>query len=897
MTAANKSSVNFAIASKPFIDAGISDRFLIPVVPFGAVLGANATVEERHIGKAPGRYNPRNGTWGGLYGKGLMTEGTTADEVRAWAEWPTANVGVLGLGYPAIDSDAESPVAAKLVMAALVKTFGKDFGAAERIRGKGHRRLFAFASATNKGIRTRHVVFTPAGDKSASKVDVIGRGGQYVASGRHPTGDAYEWRKGASLLDKACPLDEIADPDVDAFLLNLKVAVEAQGGTMDKESRGGAAVADRDVASLEPAMSIEDALHGLNHIPNSEANFPDREDFVSMLAAVKAALGSDAERAEDDIREWAVNSAFEPEWCSEEYFQKAWDSLHTVRMEQDTLERIFRRAGMTHVSRSAFPDNDSDEINETVTASKKATAANKVDIIDFVADLLAFRDANNLENLQTSMVRDRDVINVEIKAIDWWKHEAMLSDPALLTRIQTEETYPPNRMGLANFLRDMRRERPDSFFDGTIMDPKANPGEIVSREADGHRTKLLNVRRQSQAIVFGRQPSKDPRQDKEDVRMILDLMERMFGKQVGFELDTLAYMAQTGDRPGSMLFLVGDKGVGKSLYINMLQLLFDGKSSQGRGMVDGTKLSSESGRRFAYAAIEGCRIVSLREIPNHMSKSAEAEMTATFKNMCDRGLGGDLISVEGKGVASRYVENVCRIVVSSNHHDAIEIEEGDRRIFYVDSGINVSNRFSERFYAEFSTISDTPERLAAFWRYLLNRDIGTYSAYTAPPVTREKLHRSIMSARPTKRHFLAAIAMLNNNRREVVTNTELKEIMHRMAIAEHENSSGAVDDIFDYRTLTGKTAFTSPVARELSHCLRSMPREKFAQLGRDIRAGDDRVKVYVLELGVKERIVPILEAMSAMEVVHFIENDRRVSDVFPHPLEEYQEGADPNVDI
>ena len=892
MPAANKSSANFADACRPFIEAGISSKYLIPVVPYGATLSKNATVEERHIGKAPGRYNAKTGEWSGLYGKGLMTEGTTREEVEAWASWPTANVGVLGLGFPAIDSDAESAVAAKLVMAAMVRTFGKAFGAAERIRGKGHRRLFAFQAYAKTGVRTRHVIFTPKGDKGASKVDVIGRGGQYVASGKHPSGDAYGWHKDAALTDRQCKLDEITDDDVDAFLANLKAEVEAQGGTMDKESRAGGGGQDRDVSGLEPAMSLHDAMHGLNQIPNSEANFPDREDFVSMLSAIRAALGSDADSAEDDIREWAVNSAMEPDWCSEEYFQKAWDSLRTVRVDQDALERIFRRNGMSHVSRSAFPENDGAEVAQVVTAAKAVVTAGKEALLDTVADMLAFRDANRLAGLDSTVVRAREDVTVEITALSWWKQEALLSDGALLARIHTQDTYPRDKVGLANFLRDMRALRPDSFFDDTTLDPGTEQGDTVIEELDGHRRRLLNLRRQSSAILIGRLPTKAPERDKEDVATILRLVERMFGKHADFELDTLAYMAQTGDRPGSMLFLVGDKGVGKSVYIEMLIYLFDGASSQGKGYVDGAKIANESSRRFAYANIEGCRILSHRELPKGMKSAAMSEMTAQFKILCDRSIAGNLIHVEAKGQPIRPIRNVCRVIVSSNHSDAIEVEEGDRRIFFVESEVTVSNRFSEAFYKEFVAITTDPARLAAFWRYLLARDIGEYSAYTAPPVTREKLRRQIMSQTPTRRHFHAAITLLNASKREVVTNKELKEIMWRMSVIEHENSGGAIDDQFDYRTLVGKDTVGSPTAREFSSAIRSMARENFAPVGKDFRFGKDRdgFKLFVLERGMKNRLLPILQSKATYDALRIVEDDVYDNRFIPHPLEEFREG-------
>ena len=57
---------------------------------------------------------------------------------------------------------------------------------------------------------------------------------------------------------------------------------------------------------------------------------------------------------------------------------------------------------------------------------------------------------------------------------------------------------------------------------------------------------------------------------------LLQFVQCIFGKYTRYELDTLAYMVQTGKRPAHMLFLVGDQGTGKSLYAQMLTVMFDG---------------------------------------------------------------------------------------------------------------------------------------------------------------------------------------------------------------------------------------------------------------------------------------------------------------------------------
>ncbi len=65
-----------------------------------------------------------------------------------------------------------------------------------------------------------------------------------------------------------------------------------------------------------------------------------------------------------------------------------------------------------------------------------------------------------------------------------------------------------------------------------------------------------------------------------------------------------------------MLFLQGDHGVGKSIYVAMLVSMFDGTGRDQGGQIDGTKMMNEASRRFALANVEGCRIISIKELPD-----------------------------------------------------------------------------------------------------------------------------------------------------------------------------------------------------------------------------------------------------------------------------------------
>ena len=889
MASKTVSTPKFGEVSQRLANAGISDEWHLPVIPPGAELKSVFTLDKKAFGKTPGRYDTEQRAWGGL-GGGLITNGVPEREANSFKDWPTGNLGLMGMAYPAIDSDAETGVAAELIERAMTRAFGKGYAAAERIRGKNHRKLFAFeADAPNSKtavVRTRHITYQPKGDKVQSKLDVIGIGNHYVVAGQHPSGDAYGWDPKADLFDGEYQIDRITNADIDRFIAEFTELLAAQGGELVSSTGSSGNGSEKDVSKLAPAMSIADVLTGLAALPNTEANYRHRDDLVGVLAAVRAALGSEAEGHRDVIMAWATESSFDPDWCSEDYFDKCWNSLGTVRVGQDTLERLFRRNGLNHATGAHFPEGDAVEVKAIIEKAKKQDNKIRTGLLVDVAEEMAFRDANRLDGLDGCMVRDRGNVDAEIPALVWWKQEAILSDGTLLASLQSQDRYPANKVGLANFLRDIRREHPECFFLKEIRDPKTRPGDIVTRDMNGSKRNYLNVRRLSPAQILGSRKSMDPARDARDVASLLVLIEGMFGKHVDYELDTLAYMAQTCERPGNMLFLVGDKGVGKSMYIEMLINLFDG-DNYGAGIIDGTKMANEGSRRFAYSTIEGCRIVSHRELPKDMPKRTMSEITAGFKTLVDRGIGGKYIMTEGKGTKVQPIENVCRVVVSSNYSESLEIEENDRRIFYIESGITLSNKLSDAEYAEFDAITSNPHRLAAFWRFLLNRDVADYKPHRAPPMTTEKNRQQIIAASsPERRHLSAALLLLEASNRKLVTFGELCRLMTEMSENEKQNTAGQFDDVKDYT----KASMNSPEMRHVALAIRTATRERLLKVNREFRDPQNhrRVSPYVLAAGLKEGFHKMMEKEGTGWVLNELDEDRRRHGLVEHPVEEYR---------
>jgi hypothetical protein len=152
------------------------------------------------------------------------------------------NTGILCDGLRAIDIDIDSRWIAATIAKLAIDTFGE---APVRSRSNSARRLFLYRAAS--GEPTKKTVAGPYG-----KVEVLGRGQQFVAFGMHESGVAYEW----TLPDftdfplKALPV--VTEEQVDEFLRQVAVIV---GAHLPKPPLAKPEVTDRERAYAAKALS------------------------------------------------------------------------------------------------------------------------------------------------------------------------------------------------------------------------------------------------------------------------------------------------------------------------------------------------------------------------------------------------------------------------------------------------------------------------------------------------------------------------------------------------------------------------------------------------------------------------------------------------------------------
>ncbi len=884
--------VDFENASQHLIDVEITAKALIPLAPYNANVyvrkgDGTPSIAAADLGKVPGMPTS-DGKWCGFARKAdepsILENGATPDEQRRFMLWKTPNVGILGRFYPGLDSDANTPAAARIVEAALAAKFGADMFIPKRTRGDSPRALFVFEAETPGAVASRTLEYRLRGEPEGvtHKLEMIGQGKQWVACGIHPTGRPYGWdwvNDISEVRDQdGQRLIKVSQADIDDLFRTFDDELKAAGGEVISRGKAkGAGNGDkRDYSFDDPIMPVGAIFTGLKRLPNSPGNFPHYDDFISILAAIRAALGNEADKNYDRVREWATAHADDHAVpVTETWVASKWRSLDEgVRVDQHALDKCFRQRGIHASAASAFPD-DAAKLNKQITGRIGDKKERKAVLLYSVSQRWFFKTVNMRTDDTNARVRAKSKVLTEEVLSQWFTlkttdHEAT----KILPDVHAE--WGKTLDAMWQFMRELEKAYPEVFYTAETQHPLYDVGDMVSViDAQGNETNLLNVRPSPEAQKLAKALSKGDGNNHPDTLIILDFMSRIFGLDpvtklegvlLKYEIDTVAWMLQTNKRPGNMLMLQGDPGCGKSVYCNMHCLILDGKDKH---TISGTNLANESAARFAWSPLVGARSLYLTELQGQrdLSKVCLGSLDSKLKQLIDATNEGDSISIEFKHQDTKMVENHARIIASSNHQETLSIDDQDRRVFYMPIGITQENRPPLDWWENLRLITENPKRLKWFVRFLLDRDVSAYNENAAPPVTDGKLQqqRLLISDLP-ERHVVDALRTLKNAGRVIV---ELDEILTLMTAARFNEYGKSQDE-----DLPAPEHYVAAFGREGNVNKRVFKRitQKFELLDRDkMRTRDKRWTVYVRK---DYKSASVMAHADRGTVLDALENDR-----------------------
>lgn len=270
--------------------AGYTD--LISVIPPKATLAPSSKIAADQLGKVPGiRY--ANGTWGGY---DWRHHKATEQEVAAW-EQAGANFGLRAGSFPGLDIDSLDPE-----IVALAHSFAyKYLGPAPVRIGRAPKCLRMYR--TNAPFTRMRMWIEKGGETHL--IEFLGEGQQYLVSGVHPgTMAPYSWNQ---TIPAAADLEVVTIQEAETFFKRLAEHADTRGWKTRREGDGRRQERTRIEKQDSLKAPSQDALRdALNHIPNDDG-FPDREDYIKMGAAIKAA-------AEDDEEGFALFQDWASRW-------------------------------------------------------------------------------------------------------------------------------------------------------------------------------------------------------------------------------------------------------------------------------------------------------------------------------------------------------------------------------------------------------------------------------------------------------------------------------------------------------------------------------------------------------------------------------------------------------
>ncbi len=288
---------------------------LVSVIPPTGEISPQSRITLNARGKSPGQRNS-SGTWGGY--KWLSHE-ATCENVEQW-EKDGANLGLKAARRPGVDIDSDDPVIADRIEQMALSQLGP---APVRGRANSSKRLLQYR--TTEPFARMRLCAEREGEKHL--VEILGDKQQYLIAGTHPSGATYEWDKDPT----AQPGTEITREQASQFLDVAEADFAARGYTTHREGNGQVSAPAADQAALlapgEGAARMEALRECIRCIPNSEARFPGRADYITFAYAVKAAAGIEYE---EEGRELFY------EWCARweggvnppDTVEADWRSLH-----------------------------------------------------------------------------------------------------------------------------------------------------------------------------------------------------------------------------------------------------------------------------------------------------------------------------------------------------------------------------------------------------------------------------------------------------------------------------------------------------------------------------------------------------------------------------------------
>jgi len=202
----------------------------------------------------------------------------------------------------------------------------------------------------------------------------------------------------------------------------------------------------------------------------------------------------------------------------------------------------------------------------------------------------------------------------------------------------------------------------------------------------------------------------------------LELLKRITNDKISYNymIDWISHIIQTPYKKTNIAIILYSniKGVGKNCIVDGICKLLEGYSAHVETIDDITKNFNAHlvNKLFIY----GDEIKASSKCISDKLKQVITRPTQNF---------------EKKGKDAFEVDDYTNWLFTTNNRDAIKVEQGDRRLFFVDC---ISEKLPEELYLKFKNYIDNKEEMNKLFNYFKNHKITYKIGIEAPPATRMK---------------------------------------------------------------------------------------------------------------------------------------------------------------
>lgn len=652
----------------------------LPIIPPDAKISTGSEVKDRHRGKTPGVRNS-DGTWSGLGGKWADDRTTTIADAKKYMLWG-ASVGLQGRNFPGLDIDVENEDVAAAIESLALDHFGM---APVRVRDGSPRRLMVYRRAADHDtIRKTRLAWVDAlGVKHAAELLAFGQ--QYLVEGPHPKGGAYLWRHDESPCDCGpAELAEITSDTIDGFFTALRGLINKNGwGEVQKGALAGSGVPstrkgldDPGLWAPRPALVLE----ALEAWPNNPDTLPSHDDFVTALAAIKAALGPKREDHYADVAAWAMHhDAIRPD-----YVRKTWESITDAALGASWLFATAKAAGNFDGEAQEDFDDGGDALIDQTPLEKMLSRYVWVQQLEKYVEL---------ETGASLSGRSLNAANVQIAAFG-------------NTGVKSAEAHFQNARGA-------RKAQIATYRPG-------KPALIEDTNQAGVKVRAVNLWRPSPVVPLEGVTD-------ETVAPWLNHVTMLFGEPGDPAREHfLNFFGFAMQHPGVKInhapVILGQQGVGKD---TVMAPIYEAFGWHNVSQVKPQELGNE------FTQFLQTQIVSVSEMMNFTKKEV-------YNQLKDWIAAPPLyVTVNKKNQQPFAIPNTQTWIFFTNYDNAIALDEDDRR-FWVHR-CYLEEPLPEGYYAGFYHWLNEEQGAAKVAGWLKQRDVSAFNPGARPPMTAAKM--------------------------------------------------------------------------------------------------------------------------------------------------------------